>query len=693
MTLLPLAGWSQVDLSDGWSIQLSSSSATYTGKTNVAPTVTLVHASNPASPLDASNFTVTWSPSTPKDVLADGYTVTVTSDMTHTFGNLAKSTAKFYVLKATSAEKTAGVLHADCPWDSGNEITLVTTAPTVTFGTVEYSVNNGAWSTAIPKVTDVGEYNVKYRVAGTDNYNGFTTNLGTVTVSGLTIAPASVTAPTAKTGLEFKWNNGAAVAQELVNAGSVEAHGTVVYRVGTSGSYSATIPTKAAAGNYTVYWKVAGATGYDDYEATAPDNQIAVSIATVTPEVTAATGATGLVYSGLAQNLLSAGGSATFGATSALKYDVRYKAKAEDAWGAYTTDLALADVKGTNAGIYGIVTKVPGAGNYVAAQASEIEVVIGKANAFTKAPTAADLTYTHTAQQLINAGEGTVIGVVQYSLNGGAWTDDITLIKGTEAGDYVVQYKVDASFANYNTVAPTTIANVKINKKPISVKVNNVTKTYDKTVTLFGGDDAAFDGGLTSKLTFISRIDGDGYDFTGINYTAIPNNDANRNAGLHENLLTVSKTALEGITTNYEYTIIPGNLTINQRELTVTATTGLTAMYGYDYNIANSYSVAGLQGLDVITGGNNANNRAFSVAPVLTTNAAAVNPEVGEYTVSFTKGTLRAGGNYKMSTAGENSDGYVIGTANFVVNPDPAKKIVIPSLVAMLLTSMLVRIP
>jgi hypothetical protein len=80
--------------------------------------------------------------------------------MTHTFGNLAKSTAMFYVLKATSAEKTPGVLHADCPWDSGNEITLVTTAPTVTFGTVEYSVKNGAWSTAIPKVTDVGEYDV-----------------------------------------------------------------------------------------------------------------------------------------------------------------------------------------------------------------------------------------------------------------------------------------------------------------------------------------------------------------------------------------------------------------------------------------------------------------------------------------------------------------------------------------------------
>lgn len=674
LTLLPIAGWSQVDLSDGWTIALDVSSKTYTGK-NVTPTITLVHATDPNSPLAASNFNVSWSPSTPKDVLTDGYTVTVTSNMTNTYGSLKTPTAKFYVLKANSAEKTAGALHADKDWD-GDEIDLVTTAPTATFGTVEYQVNGGAWSTSIPKATNVGAYEVKYRVAGTDNYNGFQVTLGTVTISGLNISPLTVTAPTAKDGLAFQWNNGAAVAQELINAGSVENHGTVVYRVGTSGSYSTTIPTKANAGNYTVYWKVAGATGYNDYEAAAPSNQVAVSIAKVTPEVTAATGATSLTYTGVAQALLSATGSATFGATSTLKYDVRYKATADAAWGAYTTDLAFDDVKGTNAGIYGIVTKVPVGTNYNAAQAGEIEVTINKAVAFTSAPTAANLTWNNAAQQLINAGAGTVVGVVQYSLGGGAWTDDITNIKATAAGNYNVQYKVDAAHTNYVTVPATTISNVKINKKPISVKVNNVTKTYDKNVSLFGADDAAVDGGL-DKLTFISRVEGDGLDYTAIAYKAITDNDANRNAGTHEDLLTVNLADLQAVSDNYEYTIIPGNLTINQRELTITANAGLEAMFGTEYDISNDYTPTGLQPGDVLSGGWPASTNAFSTLPVLTTNAAAVNPEVGVYNLAFTKGTLRAGGNYKMSTAGENSDGYVIGANKFTVTPDPAKKIVI----------------
>ena len=677
MAFLPLAGWASeptypVDLSDGWTIEFSTTTPTavYTGN-NVAPTITLKKGSDE---IPASKFIATWS-ATPKDVGTYTVTVTANNSGTGTYGELGTKTKSFYVLKATIAVGNTPEKVADFTYD-GEAHDLVQTAPTLTptiSGVkVQYSIDNKAtWSTTAPKATNVGSYEVWYKVDGTDNYDGIdATSLGTVKVSGITIDAGNYTAPTLKTGLAFKWENGNKVNQELIEPGTVTAGvGTMMYRVGTSGAGSASIPTKADQGTYAIQWKIAGGTGYADVDWTNLGN---VTIAAIKPTtVTPATGKTGLVYAGDAdpsQALLAAAGSASEGAS--VKYQVRYKANAEDTypttWGSAIENKD--DVKGANAGYYQVQTIVVAGGNYLAnSDAEPVEIVIAKAPALTAAPTAADLTWNNDNQQLIAVGAGTVAGKVQYKLESGSWVTDITTIKGKDAKSYTVKYKVDDP--NYVAVAETAIANVKIKKKVLSVKVNDITKTYDNSLDL---TTATVDGG-GAKFTFITPL-ATANDFSALtSYVALTDNKY-KQSGEYADVITVDPTVLEGINTTkgyfYEYTIIPGKLTVAKAKLTVTAKTGLTTVFGTPKDISQEYTITGLVGSETKA-------TAFSTIPVLTSNAAAVNPAADEYELSFTKGVLKANGNYEMSNAGEDEDGYVIGSAKFTVTADPNAKIVI----------------
>lgn len=582
---------------------------------------------------------------------------------------LSSNNAKLTIEKATITQTAAGVLADGCAYNTlENPLQLVTTAPTLSLAeaqeTIEYSLDGENWSTTKPSSKKVAVHHVYYRVPGTSNWNAkASAEIGTVEITGTNlVANTDYTAPALVEGaLSFQWDavKSEAVEQTLITAGTTPTnHGTLYYSV-DGGAWSTELPTASAAGEHVVSWKVVGDEGYYDV---APANLAAKNIAAVAPTVTAATGATSLVWTGEAQDLLSAAGSATLGATSSVKYTVQYKATAEDAWGAEGAAIDnVENVEGTAAGYYQINTKVLEAGNYLAAAADPITVQIATKPAFTAAPTAADLTWNNAAQQLIVKGTGTVDGIVKYQLGDGPWTTDITTIKESNAGNYTVKYKVDAD--NYTPVPETAIANVKINKKVLSVKVNDYKKTYDGTATVTGG--TVVDG--AAPFTYIGRVEAT-LDFSHVAYDAI--DDANKTAGTHEGVLIATTTSLEGVSTNYDYTIIPGNLIIDQKAIKVQAHTGLNIGYGANPAISDEYDVSGLVGGETKAD-------AFSTAPVLTTTAAASKPEPGTYTVAFTKGTLKANGNYKMSEDGENHDGYVIGTANFVVNPDPSSKIVI----------------
>ena len=584
---------------------------------------------------------------------------------------LSSNNAKLTIEKATITQTAAGAVAAGCTYASlGDPLQLVTTAPTLSLAeaesTIEYSLDGENWSTTKPSIKKVGNHTVYYRVPGTSNWNAKDpVEIGTVAITGIYLVEnTDYTAPALVAGdLSFQWDavKSEAVEQTLITAGTTPTnHGTLYYSV-DGGAWSTELPTASAAGGHTVSWKVVGDAGYYDV---APANLAPKNIAAVAPTVTAATGATSLVWTGEAQELLSVAGSATLGATPT--YSLKYSAVADPDWGAIaSTPIAnKADVKGTIAGFYQITTLVAAGGNYEAAAATPIVVQIGTKPAYTAAPTAADLTWNNAAQQLIVKGTGTVDGIVKYKLGDDPWTTDITTIKASNAGNYTVKFKVDAD--NYTPVPETAIANVKINKKVLSVKVNDVKKTYNGTANI-DGDAAVVGGG--AKFTFIGRVESTlTLDDAHVSYDAI--DAANKTAGTHEGVLIATTASLEGVSTNYDYTIIPGNLIIDQKAIKVQAHTGLNIDYGANPAISDEYDVSGLVGGETKAD-------AFSTAPVLTTTAAASKPEPGTYTVAFTKGTLKANGNYKMSEDGENHDGYVIGTANFKVNADPSSKIVI----------------
>ena len=593
-----------------------------------------------------------------KDANTDGHTIYLSSN------NAKLTIAKANNEVTNTPEVNGGGAYAAAGYD------LVTTAPIVKFGTVKYLVTDdptvpaadaAGWTTTAPHVAKPGTYYV-YIMVDEDkvngNYNALAPQkiaaMNSVGIIGSDIPAVEYTLPTAL-GAAIPFDN---TAHALATAGSLSdehPHCTGIEYSLDNVNWSPSVPTATAATGYTVYYKILGIEGWYD-----KTGSVAATISPAAPTVTSATAASDLVYTGEAQDLLSAAGSATLGATPT--YSVKYSATNLDDWGGVASEAKAtkADVKGTNAGFYQITTLVAAGGNYEAAAATPIVVQIGTKAAYTAAPTAADLTWNNAAQQLIVKGTGTVDGIVKYQLGDDPWTTDITTIKASNAGNYTVKFKVDAD--NYTPVPETAIANVKINKKVLSVKVNDYKKTYDGTATVAGG--AVVDG--AAPFTYIGRVEAT-LDFSAVAYDAI--DDANKTAGTHEGVLKATTASLNAVSENYDYTIIPGNLIIDQKAITVTAKTGLNADYLAAYDISDQYNIAGLVGTEGVAD-------AFSTAPVLTTTAAASKPEPATYPIAFTKGTLKANGNYKMSNTGDG--GYVIPDgANFKVNADPSSKIVI----------------
>ena len=102
----------------------------------------------------------------------------------------------------------------------------------------------------------VGEnIEIKATFEGNGNYNSNSASYSLTVAKGT----ASVTkAPTAKEKLTYTGK-----AQELINAGECTT-GNMLYKVGTDGNYSADIPTGTDAKTYTVYYKDAGNSNYDE---------------------------------------------------------------------------------------------------------------------------------------------------------------------------------------------------------------------------------------------------------------------------------------------------------------------------------------------------------------------------------------------------------------------------------------------
>ena len=200
----------------------------------------------------ASDWSVTASP------VGVGQTVTAT----YTGTKHVKSVSYLGVPVVTAPTAKLGLIY------TGSAQELVNAGST-TAGTLQYKVNEGEWSDAVPSATNAGTYTVYYRVQGSETYAGHEGGSFNVTIAKATVV---LTAPTAKTNLTYNTN-----AQSLVNAGSATA-GTLQYKVG-SGAWGTTIPSATNAGTYVVYYRVVGNDNYADVA----ESSFNVTIAKATP--------------------------------------------------------------------------------------------------------------------------------------------------------------------------------------------------------------------------------------------------------------------------------------------------------------------------------------------------------------------------------------------------------------------------
>lgn len=393
----------------------------------------------------------------------------------------------------------------------------------------------GTWSwkagQAITNATDTGTKTIVFTPDDPVNYLPAE---GTVSVTISPVAPA-YTAPTAMDGLIYSGN-----AQALVNAGST-AHGKLLYSLSKDGAYSETVPTGTDAGEYTVWYKVAGDSNHTDTQPVS----VTVTVAPKTVTATVTVSGDSLTYTGdpLKPGVIVKDGDTVI---SPEEYDVSYK-------------------DNVNAGTATVTVRNKAGGNYTVSGGTTFE--IGKAASEVRTAPGANtgLVYNGGEQTLVTTGTA-LSGKLKYRLGeSGGFTE--ALPKAANAGTYTVYYMVegDGNHRNSEIYSLTvTIGKARVTVTALDKRIYTDDKApdlskpalgKDYTVTGLFGEDA-----LTGDIK-LAYVDASGTEIT-------------------PDTTKVGQTILRagGLTApNDNYTVVfaDGKLTVDERPVyTVKATAG-----------------------------------------------------------------------------------------------------------------------
>ena len=341
--------------------------------------------------------------------------------------------------------------------------------------TITYSNNKDVGSGTVTITDNEGG---NYNVSGTANFS-------------ITNASATVTPPTAKTGLVYN-----AKPQQLVSAGIV-AGGTMEYSLDDK-TYSTEVPTGTNAQQYTVFYRVKGDENHGDKEAASV--MVTISAKTVSnPIITL--GTTSYVYDGKEK------------APDVTVKDGENLVDASEYTVTYTDNI--------NVGTAMAVVSDKDGGNYIVNGSKSFSIV--NANADVTPPTAKeDLVYNGEEQQLLKAGS-VKGGTMEYSLNNASFTTEIPT--GLEAKVYKVYYRVKGD-SNYSdeeaatlsvTISPKTVDQPTIiltpasftydgkEKKPAVTVVDGETTVPSTEYTVSYSDNTAVG---TAKVTIADKENG-----------------------------------------------------------------------------------------------------------------------------------------------------------------------------------------
>ena len=304
---------------------------------------------------------------------------------------------------------------------SGSAQTLTTTGE-AGVGTLQYQLGEsatteptGTWGTTVPQGTEAKDYYVWYRSRVNDN------NISTAGCKTVTIAKASITNATvtlSDTSLVYIGSE-QSVTVSSVKLGDTTLTADTDYEV-TSGT------TGTAKNTYTVT-----VTGKGNYKDTATAQW---SIGLATPTIETFPTASAITYGQKLADSTLTGGVAKLGDTTVA---------GTFAWKNTETKPAVSD---SNATEYDVVFTPTDSDNYAAVEC-KVKLTVNKAAPTVTAPTAKTLTYTGSAQELVNAGS-TEDGTLYYAVTteNKAPTDEnlytTSIPTATDAGTYYVWYKV-----------------------------------------------------------------------------------------------------------------------------------------------------------------------------------------------------------------------------------------------------------
>ena len=358
---------------------------------------------------------------------------------------------------------------------NGSKQALLSSVATASGGTVQYSLDNSTWNTAIPMGTDAKTYTVYYMAKGDGSHSD-----SAVASISVTIASKEISGVTIGSIADQPYTDGAITPDPEVKDGGTTLTKDKDYTVSCSHTYVGTNTgtfTITGKGNYT-------GTKSADFNIVAADQTPTFTTPKdlakggakldLTPLVQNAKGnVTFTIASGTAANLEMGNTLVSTGITGVVKINVSITAK---------------DVDGDGNNEYNAFYK---------SEAITVNVIDKTASVYTTKPAAkTDLKYDGSEQELVTKGTANG-GTVKYSLGSSPWSTEIPTAK--DAGDYTVQYMIEGD-ATY-TGSPAETLMVTIGQKEVTVSgITAENKAYD------GGTDATVDA---SGATFDGIVSGD----------------------------------------------------------------------------------------------------------------------------------------------------------------------------------------
>ena len=447
-----------------------------------------------------------------------------------TMTDAGSSTLYYYAAASTNYEKSATGTTTESEQNASHGAPTAYGA-TTTYNTTATATASGGgkqgsleWESAQSQ-TSVGSHSTRARWSGNDNYNASPwSNSVTLTMNK---AAGSVT--TAPVNNNYTYNG---TARAVASAGS--GTGTMYYRLGSSGSFSTTMPTMTDAGSSTLYYYAAASTNYEQ----SATGSITVSVQKASQSAPTATGAT-TTYNTTATAKASGGGG-----------------QGSIVWSNGNTQ--------TSVGSKTTMARWGGNSNYNASPwSNSVTVTMNKVTPTVTAPTLkTGLVYNGTAQELVTPGS-TNYGTLMYrdteiapesDWDAFDWITTVpTATNSNSELPHQIQYKVVGN-SNVNDVAM-----VKLGSTSIARANSTISATIPPTITV----------GSTASITNVSST-GDG----GITYSSNDTSKATVSSsgvitGKEAGTVTITVTMGPGI--NYNPSSTSKTVTINAGTTTVTA--------------------------------------------------------------------------------------------------------------------------